>query len=245
MPASSPNSPDSLGSLGSLNERRKAETRLDIARTAAALFVEDGLRATRAEDIARAAGVAPRTFYRYFATKEEAVAPLFAAGAQQWAAAVRGAPAGLSVRDALRYAAARALVPDSDAAPGVAIGDAEALEWVRALLRMTRESAALRAVWSDACHASEETLISVLAEREGRGARAQGQAQAQEQVEVEVQKGAQVPSLELRLVAGVASAAVRVAVETWALSDAPAGGAGGPAALAERCIEALEGFRWP
>jgi len=219
MPASSPNSPDSL------TERRKAETRLDIARTAAALFVADGLRATRAEDIARAAGVAPRTFYRYFATKEEAVAPLFAAGAQQWAEAVRGAPAEMSVRDALRHAAARALVPDSDAAPGVAIGDAEALEWVRALLRMAGESAALRAVWSDACHAAEETLISVLAEREGREARA--------------------PSLELRLVTGVASAAVRVAVETWAAGDEPAGGANGPAALAERCIDLLEGFSWP
>ncbi|MEU5955086.1 TetR family transcriptional regulator [Streptomyces sp. NPDC047525] len=219
MPASSLNAPDSL------TERRKAETRLDIARTAAALFVENGLRATRAEDIARAAGVAPRTFYRYFATKEEAVAPLFAAGAQQWAEAVRGAPAGLPVREALRHAASRALVPDSDAAPGLAIGDAEALEWVRALLRMAGESAALRAVWSNACHASEETLLSVLTEREGRGAGA--------------------PSLELRLVAGVASAAVRVAVETWAAGDDPAGGGGGPAALAEHCIETLEGFRWP
>lgn len=233
MPGSPLNSPDSYGSLGplgplgplgSLTERRRAQTRLDIARTAAALFVENGLRATRAEDIARAAGVAPRTFYRYFATKEEAVAPLFAAGAQQWAEAVRGAPPGLSLRDALRHAAARALVPDSDAAPGLAIGDAEALEWVRALLRMAGESAALRAVWSDACHASEETLLSVLAEREGAG---------------------EVPSLDLRLTAGVASAAVRVAVETWASGEAPAGGAEGPAALATRCIEALEGFRWP
>ncbi|MEU6767142.1 TetR family transcriptional regulator [Streptomyces sp. NPDC046853] len=215
---------------GSLTERRKAETRLDIARTAAALFVENGLRGTRAEDIARAAGVAPRTFYRYFATKEEAVAPLFAAGAQQWAEAVRDAPAGLCVRDALRHAAARALVPDSDAAPGVAIGDAEALEWVRALLRMVMagESAALRAVWSDACRVSEETLISVLGEREAGGPVA-GEA----------------VSLELRLVAGVASAAVRVAVESWASGDEAAGGAGGPAALAERCIVALEGFRWP
>ncbi|MEU6677910.1 TetR family transcriptional regulator [Streptomyces sp. NPDC046925] len=217
-------------SPGSLTERRKAETRLDIARTAAALFVANGLRGTRAEDIARAAGVAPRTFYRYFATKEEAVAPLFAAGAQQWAEAVRDAPAGLCVRDALRHAAARTLVPDSDAAPGVAIGDAEALEWVRALLRMVMagESAALRAVWSDACRVSEETLISVLGEREAGG------PVAGEDV-----------SLELRLVAGVASAAVRVAVEAWASGDEAAGGAGGPAALAERCIVALEGFRWP
>lgn len=197
----------------SLTDRRKAETRLDIARTAAELFVENGLRATRAEDIARAAGVAPRTFYRYFATKEEAVAPLFAAGAQEWAEAVRDAPEGLSVRDALRHAA------------GAAIGDAEELEWVRSLLRMAGESAALRAVWSDACHVSEETLISVLAEREGSVTEA--------------------PSLELRLVAGVASAAVRVAVETWAAGDEPAGGPAGPAALAALCVDRLEGFRWP
>lgn len=81
---------------GSLTERRKAATRLDIARTAAALFVEHGLRTTRAEDIARGAGVAPRTFYRYFATKEEAVAPLLAADARQWAEAVRDAPGAAS-----------------------------------------------------------------------------------------------------------------------------------------------------
>ncbi|TGB06777.1 TetR/AcrR family transcriptional regulator [Streptomyces sp. MZ04] len=205
------------GSSGSLTERRKAETRLDIARTAAALFVENGLRATRAEDIARAAGVAPRTLYRYFATKEEAVAPLFAAGAQQWAEAVREAPAALPVRDALRHAAERALAADDT-------GAAESLEWVRSLLRMAGESAALRAVWSDACHGSEQTLVSVLAERAGRS-------------------GA--PSLELRLAAALASAAVRVAVETWAAGDDPAGGPAGPAALAERCIEALGDFRRP
>ncbi|NEA03194.1 TetR family transcriptional regulator, partial [Streptomyces sp. SID10116] len=108
----------------SLTERRKNETRLDIARTAAALFVADGLRATRAEDIARAAGVAPRTFYRYFPTKEESVAPLFAAGAQQWAEAVRAAPAELSVPDALRHAVREALGAET-------AGAVESLEWVR------------------------------------------------------------------------------------------------------------------
>ncbi len=54
----------------SLTERRKAATRMEIARAAAGLFVSRGLKATRAEDIAQAAGIAPRTFYRYFATKE-------------------------------------------------------------------------------------------------------------------------------------------------------------------------------
>jgi len=53
---------------------------MDISRAAAGLFMRNGLRATRAEDIARAAGVAPRTFYRYFATKEESLGPIFTAG---------------------------------------------------------------------------------------------------------------------------------------------------------------------
>jgi hypothetical protein len=57
---------------------------MEIARAAAGLFMRNGLRATRAEDIARAAGVAPRTFYRYFASKEESLGPLFDAGAQKW-----------------------------------------------------------------------------------------------------------------------------------------------------------------
>ncbi|MGW2227614.1 TetR/AcrR family transcriptional regulator [Streptomyces formicae] len=200
----------------SLTERRKNETRLDIARTAASLFVADGLRATRAEDVARAAGVAPRTFYRYFATKEEAVAPLFAAGAQQWAEAVRRAPEGLSVPEALRHAVTDALAAEDAAAVA-------SLDWVRSLLCMARESAALRAVWADACHASEETLLALLMER----------------------VSAVEPTPELRLAAGVASAAVRVAVESWAAGDAPAGGDGGLAALAVRCLGALDDFPWP
>ncbi|MFB6818721.1 TetR/AcrR family transcriptional regulator [Streptomyces sp. NPDC056347] len=199
-----------------MTERRKAATRLDIARTAAALFVERGLRTTRAEDIARAAGVAPRTFYRYFATKEEAITPLLAVGARQWVEAVRDAPADLSVPDALRHAAARALAP----APGDTAA-AESLEWVRSLLRMGAESPALQSVWNDACHDADATLAVVLAARAG------------------LPDGA--GSLEIRLMAGVAGAAVRAAVETWAADDAPAEGPRGPAALAERCLVAAAG----
>ncbi|MCT2544747.1 MULTISPECIES: TetR/AcrR family transcriptional regulator [Streptomyces] len=201
---------------GSLTERRKAATRLDIARTAAALFVEHGLRPTRAEDIARAAGVAPRTFYRYFATKEEAIAPLLAAGARQWVEAVRDAPAGLSLPDALRHAAARALTPP----PGDTAA-AESLEWVRSLLRMATQSPALQSVWNDACHDSDVTLTGVLAARAG------------------LPDGA--GSLDIRLTAGVAGAAVRAAVETWAAGDAPAAGPQGPAALARHCLTSAEG----
>jgi AcrR family transcriptional regulator len=54
-------------------ERRKARARLDIARVALKLFHENGYDATTVGDIAEAADYSVRSFYRYFATKEEVV----------------------------------------------------------------------------------------------------------------------------------------------------------------------------
>nr|WP_153816071.1 TetR family transcriptional regulator [Streptomyces sp. SUK 48] len=131
---------------------------MEIARAAAALFVHQGLRATRAEDIAQQAGIAPRTFYRYFATKEEAVAPLYAAGAQRWAEAVRAAPAGLTVPQALEHAAEHTLTPGA----GVS---AASWEWVRTLIRLSDTSPGLRKVWAEVGQTSEEALAEILARR--------------------------------------------------------------------------------
>ncbi|MFI1764200.1 TetR/AcrR family transcriptional regulator [Streptomyces sp. NPDC020800] len=162
----------SASSPASLTERRKAETRMEIARAAAALFVRQGLRTTRAEDIAQAAGIAPRTFYRYFASKEEAVAPLYAAGAERWTQAVREAPPALTVPEALRHAVGRTLTP------GVGVS-ASSWEWVRTLIRLADASPALRKVWAEVCQASESTLAEILAERlasTGEGATGRGAA---------------------------------------------------------------------
>ncbi|MFC5656316.1 TetR/AcrR family transcriptional regulator [Streptomyces nogalater] len=133
---------------------------MEIARAAAALFVRQGLRATRAEDIAQAAGIAPRTFYRYFATKEEAVAPLYAAGAQRWIEAVRTAPADLPVPQALEHAVRHTLTP------GLGVS-AASWEWLRTLVRLAGTSPALRKVWAEVCQASEGALAEILAAREG------------------------------------------------------------------------------
>ncbi|WP_333778551.1 TetR/AcrR family transcriptional regulator, partial [Streptomyces sp. IBSBF 3136] len=137
---------------------------MEIARAAAALFVRQGLRATRAEDIAQAAGIAPRTFYRYFASKEEAVAPLYAAGAQRWTQAVREAPASLSVLEALRHAVRETLTP------GFGVS-ASAWEWVRTLIRLADASPALRKVWAEVCQAEEGALAEILAHRLSTSAR--------------------------------------------------------------------------
>ncbi|MFF0852301.1 TetR/AcrR family transcriptional regulator [Streptomyces sp. NPDC003280] len=134
---------------------------MEIARAAAALFVRQGLRATRAEDIAQAAGIAPRTFYRYFASKEEAVAPLYAAGAELCIQAVRDAPAGLSLPEAIRHAVEHTLSPDMRVS-------AASWEWVRTLIRLADASPALGKVWAEVCRTSEYALAETLAERLSR-----------------------------------------------------------------------------
>ncbi|MFC8430668.1 TetR/AcrR family transcriptional regulator [Streptomyces sp. NPDC057253] len=164
---------------------------MEIARAAGELFVRQGLRETRAEDIALAAGVAPRTFYRYFATKEEAVAPLYAAGAQLWAQAVLSAPAELSVAEALAHGVRRTLTPGDQVS-------VSSWTFVRTLIRLADSDPGLRRVWAEVCRSSERRLAEVLTQRTGRE--------------------------DVRLLAAVASAAVRTAVEAWAAGEEPTEG---------------------
>ena len=64
--ADAPASPPSGGRL----ERKVLETRRAILVAARRLFEADGYAETTVERIAEAADVAPRTFFRYFPTKE-------------------------------------------------------------------------------------------------------------------------------------------------------------------------------
>ncbi|MGW4568163.1 TetR/AcrR family transcriptional regulator [Streptomyces sp. NPDC004561] len=198
---------------------------MEIARAAAALFVRQGLRATRAEDIAQMAGIAPRTFYRYFATKEEAVAPLYAAGAQRWAEAVRAAPAHLTVPQALEHAVQQTL------APGAGVS-AASWEWVRTLIRLADTSPALRKVWAEVGQVYEGAVAEILARRLATSGTGDDLTAP--------------PAItpDLRFAAAVAGTAVRVAVESWSGTTSPATGPDGPAALAIRNLKSLRAFEW-
>ncbi|MFG3035618.1 TetR/AcrR family transcriptional regulator [Streptomyces sp. NPDC048330] len=198
----------------SLTERRKAATQLDIARAAAELFTAHGPDGTTAEDIAQRAGVALRTFYRYFRSKQDAVAPLLAGGADRWREqlAAAGPETGTGLARVLERSVAASLTPADEAA-------AEGLRWTRGLLRAAAEDPALRAVWYRVNQESEERLREVVA----------GLA------------GPEADPLEVRLAAAAATDAIRIALESWAETDAPAHGEGAPADLAVRCLRELTG----
>ncbi len=69
-----------------LRERKKARTRESLAEAALALFEARGFEATTIDDIAAAADVSRRTFFRYFPTKEDAAFPHSAARLERFEA---------------------------------------------------------------------------------------------------------------------------------------------------------------
>lgn len=58
---------------GGLRERRRRETARDVSDAALDLFERLGVHGTTVDDIAAAAGISQRTFFRYYATKESAL----------------------------------------------------------------------------------------------------------------------------------------------------------------------------
>ncbi|WP_218003352.1 TetR/AcrR family transcriptional regulator [Nocardia concava] len=111
---------------------------MEIARTAARLFAEHGTSEVTADQIASESGVALRTFYRYARTKEDAVEPMLAAGAQRWLAEIAQGPNRLPTPEEFEAAAVRSLT----------LGDSpEDLEITCGLLQAMETDPTLRAIW--------------------------------------------------------------------------------------------------
>ncbi|UVS78827.1 Fatty acid metabolism regulator protein [Actinokineospora sp. UTMC 2448] len=88
----------------SLRDRKKRQTRSALVRAALELVHERGVDHVTVEDIARRADVAPRTFFNYFATKEDALVGPDPESGARIRAGIADAPAHLGAVEALRLA---------------------------------------------------------------------------------------------------------------------------------------------
>jgi AcrR family transcriptional regulator len=143
---------DGLG----LRDRKKLATRARIHREAVRLALEHGVDRVTVEGIAAAAEVSPRTFFNYFATKEDAFVGADPTVAERLAAAVVARPAAESTLTAVR---------------AVLVDHLAALEADEELWRMRRRLAAgeptLAARLAGASDRLEAALVQAAYERTG------------------------------------------------------------------------------
>ena len=142
-----------------LRERKKQQTRQAIHRAAMRLFAERGFEATTIADIAAAADISPRTFFSYFASKEEAVFPKFEPAYAAFDHALSERPPGTTALDALRQWIAMAA---GEHFPDVELARLEA--------RLRRESAAVAACDLQHMRRFERRLAEAVAEDFGEPA---------------------------------------------------------------------------
>lgn len=90
-----------------LRERKRVRTRDAIRDAAQALFLERGFAGTTIDEIADAADVSPRTFFRYFASKEEVLFSRFDETLELLRDFLHSRPPEQSVGAALREASAQ------------------------------------------------------------------------------------------------------------------------------------------
>ncbi len=85
-----------------LREQKKRATRAAIHRAALEIAQDEGVAAATVDRVAERAGVSPRTFFNYFATKESALAGINPDLPARLAAELLARPADESLADALR-----------------------------------------------------------------------------------------------------------------------------------------------
>ncbi len=118
------------------------------------LFVQQGYDATTVDEIAAAAGMSQRSFFRYFATKEDVVLVKFEAVGELLASVLADRPASEDAWTALRHSF-DVIVEATERDPRYGL----------ALLRITDQSAALRAGRLEQQLHWQELLTPLVAER--------------------------------------------------------------------------------
>ena len=145
-------------------ERKKAATRQSLEEAAFRLFAAQGYDETTLQDITDAADVAPRTFFRYFASKEELILGSSAEMEASLGALLAARPAGEPVLEAI-LAALRGLDPE-----GQGTSDPVQREHLLLRFRIMGESPAVRAGLLDSYGAMERAIAAFVAARSGADA---------------------------------------------------------------------------
>ncbi|WP_225821095.1 TetR/AcrR family transcriptional regulator [Streptomyces naphthomycinicus] len=148
--------------METLRERKKRHTRESLLRAALELFTTKGYEQTTIDEIAEAVDVSQRTFFRYFAGKEDVAFAVQRMTEAAFVEAVRARPAHEAPMKALR----QAFLEGWDTIRGTV----ESVVPVELYLRMYRTidaTPALLAAHLRRSAAAEEALARVLAEREG------------------------------------------------------------------------------
>jgi AcrR family transcriptional regulator len=138
-------------------ELYKEQTRLELALAAFELAKSQGLAAVRVPQIAAAAGVSPRTFNNYFASKERAIAWLAGRHAAGMATALRGRPVDEPLNEALVEAVLGQYLPARE--------DGFPLHWLRDFRALVAREPALYGEYLTAVSSAERDLGDAVAER--------------------------------------------------------------------------------
>ncbi|MGK5694942.1 TetR family transcriptional regulator [Streptomyces sp. URMC 128] len=145
-----------------LRERKKRRTRDALLRAALELFVTRGYEETTVDDIAAAVDVSQRTFFRYFAGKEETAFYVPRLAETQVVEAVRARPPGEAPLEALR----RAVLESWDTI-NETIEEIVPVELHMRVYRVIESTPALLAAHLRRSAELEEELARIIAEREG------------------------------------------------------------------------------
>ncbi|MGV9644212.1 TetR family transcriptional regulator [Streptomyces sp. NPDC003514] len=148
--------------METLRERKKQRTREALLRTALELFTTRGYEDTTVDDIAGAVDVSQRTFFRYFAGKEEAALALQEMTETHFLRAVRDRPPHEAPMEALRQA-----VLDSWDSLSKVVESVAPVEVFLRMYQVIESTPVLLAAHLRRSLEIEEAIARVLAEREG------------------------------------------------------------------------------
>jgi AcrR family transcriptional regulator len=176
-----------MSSEMTLRDHARSAVRDEVMRCAWELFAEQGYEATTVDQVAEAAGMSRRTFFRYFAGKDELLLERILAAGDRIAEALRARPADEAAWPALRAAFDEVAVPQEAAA-----------DRARQLQLMLRDEHAVRAAVLERRRRWLELLAPLVAERLPRRRSTRG------------------PDTRALAVAGSALACLDAAQDAWA-----------------------------